>query len=313
MWNQIQFISGNDTVTERLEDYTYRSFERAGLRRYLLEKISRSPRLHLVNDMAIEVKSLCKKETLCIEIASGNSYRSEIVFDSSQGNYRKQLEAYREELLCQYTEGWLIHTEEEVFNTEVATIMDFRIGRENLFEFGYLLPLDQSRAFIEVVSTDASINLRKMGERYIEKRLGIRDYSMQTIEKGRIPMVLSGRLGSETGGLNHIKIGAAAGMIKPSTGYMIPRSLRAVENFLQNRNLSMTNILYEYADRTLLSILSARKENLHVIFTDLLRKMGGDALFRFLNEEASAGDFVKLVSSVPRFKFLKYLLRELLL
>ncbi|WP_249012075.1 lycopene cyclase family protein [Conexibacter sp. DBS9H8] len=126
--------------------------------------------------------------------------------------------------------GWEIESDRPVFNPAVATLMDFLPHAGVGVTFLYLLPFSPTRALIEhtaieplaapAVDRDAAL-AEEIARRWPEIR-----YECRHRERGLIPMTPR-RFPTERGpGL--YTIGAAAGAIRPSSGYAYSRIQRQV-------------------------------------------------------------------------------------
>ncbi|MGB0930928.1 MAG: lycopene cyclase family protein, partial [Chitinophagales bacterium] len=109
-------------------------------------------------------------------------------------------------------------------------------------------------------------------------------------------------------------IGTRGGRSKPSTGYTfwrIQKDCEQIVKSLENTEQPFYPPIYasrflQY-DRLLLSILQHRGEQIRPIFIDMFKHNPIDRIFRFLNEESSLVDDLKIMASVPSMPFLEAL------
>ena len=224
--------------------------------------------------------------------------------------------------LLQHFEGWKIQTPAPVFNASVATLMDFNIPQDQGTAFFYLLPENRHTALIEYTvfspQTFSKAAYQTALENYIQKQLGIDAYQIIEKEHGVIPMSTA-RFKQHTH-TNIIHIGTAGGQTKASTGYtfyfiqkqceQLIAALEAEEVLLPLKK-TFSSAKYQWYDRTLLDVLLHRRQSGQNVFSRLFRKNNPEAVLRFLNNESSLREELKIMSSVSILPFLKSGLRQL--
>ncbi len=55
----------------------------------------------------------------------------------------------KEYYLLQHFKGWIIETENPVFNSSEATLMDFRVSQQHGTTFVYVMPFSATKALVE--------------------------------------------------------------------------------------------------------------------------------------------------------------------
>jgi lycopene beta-cyclase len=220
--------------------------------------------------------------------------------------------------LLQHFKGWIIETGQPVFNPSEATLMDFRVGQRQGTSFVYVMPFTESKALVEYTLFSKELLTPQQYDeelkRYLQEIAGINSYAVMEEESGVIPMT------------NHhfathynkvINIGTAGGQTKASSGYTF--------RFIQKHSAAITEQLiktgepfiapgkkrFHFYDSTLLHILYHNKLQGKDIFTDLFVKNKPQQVLRFLDNESSLKDELKIISSLPALPFLKAALRQL--
>ena len=145
---------------------------------------------------------------------------------------------------------------------------------------------------------------------YISKFLQIDSYKIVEEEFGVIPMT-NHKFPSAIGGI--INIGTAGGQTKASSGYTFrfiqKHAARIVENLIKRNNpfiaLPGGPARFKFYDSTLLHILQHNTLPGDKIFTRLFKKNKPRQVLRFLDNESSLVDELKIISSLPTMPFLK--------
>jgi lycopene beta-cyclase len=222
--------------------------------------------------------------------------------------------------LLQHFKGWVIETEESCFNTEQATLMDFRVGQDAGTTFVYVMPFSEKTALVEYTLfsheqlTDEAYN--EGLSHYISTFLGIKSYRIREEEFGIIPMTdfdfpkSNGRI---------INIGTAGGQTKPSSGYtfkFIQKHVAALVNELKQsgRPYIKQGLLikrFMWYDKVLLHMLHYKKMPGARIFSLLFKRNRIGRIFKFLDNETSIFDELYLLNTLPQLPFMKAGFREL--
>ncbi|EFO80043.1 Lycopene beta and epsilon cyclase [Oscillochloris trichoides DG-6] len=207
----------------------------------------------------------------------------------------------------QHFKGWVIRTDSPVFDPEAATFMDFRVEQGDDVRFVYVLPYDTHTALIEDTYFSPSLLPQEVYDaglrHYIREWLGVERYSIEHVEYGVIPMTdapFSMRLSPHI-----MNIGTAGGMTKASTGYTfqriqrqsqrIARQLRDTEQpFYTDLGVSRHALM----DSVLLNVLDNRRERGKTFFQQLFGHNPPQGVLRFLDEESTLLDDVRLMGTV---------------
>ena len=192
--------------------------------------------------------------------------------------------------------------------------MDFRVCQNHGTTFVYVLPLSSTKALIEYtlfsenVLTEEEYN--KELKLYLEEFLDLNNYTIVEEEFGVIPMTNENFPYYKNG---MYFIGTAGGQTKASTGYTfrfiqkqadeIVVQLIAKGNPPKKKKSKKRFLFY---DNTLLHILSKKLLDGKLIFSILFKKNKAADIFKFLDNESTLREEMKLLNSLPK----KYLLKQ---
>jgi len=211
----------------------------------------------------------------------------------------------------QHFKGWLIKTDAPSFDVNVGTLMDFRADQQRGTTFFYVLPFSSTEALVEytlfskeILADDIYENALK---EYVEQQLKIETYEIQEKEFGVIPM---SNFRFPTVQNKIINIGTAGGQTKASSGYTFrsiqKQSKAIVNNLLQGKTFSKPHTgRFHFYDSVLLHILEHNTLRGADIFTDLFKKNAPGQVLKFLDNETSLPEELRIISSLPTMPFLK--------
>ncbi|MBY8963999.1 lycopene cyclase [Flavobacterium sp. D11R37] len=220
-------------------------------------------------------------------------------------------------LLQQHFIGWFVKTDKPVFDSGCVTFMDFSIPQRGNTRFMYVLPLSETEALIEYTLFSKDLLPIAEYEDAIKDYLTnmVSHYTITETEKGNIPMTCYPFWEENT--KNIINIGSAGGWTKASTGYTFKNTTkksRELISFMQKHNdfrkLGSRNRFWFY-DLLLLDILYKTNEIGSTIFSAMFRKVRPQLIFKFLDEETTFAEELKVIWACPKMPFIKALLRNL--
>lgn len=310
-WNKATVSTSNWSETYELEPYSYKMIR--GIDFYeFMQKTLNQPNITWVTE---EVDNIEANGTVSTK---ENQYKGQLVFDSIF-HYRDLKESPANTIL-QHFKGWVVQTEEDQFDVDTATYMDFSVDQEGDCRFGYVLPFDSRTALMEYTLFNKQLlNTEEYDQRlknYIEG-LNIGKYQIKEDEFGVIPMTDYNFASRQS---DHVfNIGIKGGFAKPSTGYTFLRGQKILNKMAQNivsgedpdLDLPYQTDRFQKYDATLLSVLDSGKFTGEDIFGRLFKKNGIHSMFKFLDEETNLTEEIGIMSTTPMLHFGKAFIKQL--
>jgi lycopene beta-cyclase len=114
-----------------------------------------------------------------------------------------------------------------------------------------------------------------------------------------------------------INIGTAGGQTKGSSGYtfkFIQKNSKAIVDQLIKSGSPIVNTSskrFQFYDSILLNVLANKKLSGRQIFTPIIKKNKPQHLLRFMDNESTLSEDLKIISSLPTLPFLKAALKQL--
>ena len=313
-WNTISFLSDDYNADMSIVPYQYKMIRGIDFYEYCFKEISKHRNIEFVQGNIDEWDY--KEKSLSISL-NDVEYRFDntILFSSIYKGESKDKNSIR---LLQHFKGWIIETQESSFDTQKATMMDFRINQNNGTSFVYVLPFDEKTALVEyTLFTKQLLEPEEYDEQlknYIKSFLGIEHYKVSEREFGVIPMT-NEKFSFEKNGWN---IGTAGGQTKASSGYtfqFIQKQSQQIADCLvagkSLKQIPQSPWRFNFYDNTLLEILYHNKLPGKQIFTTLFKKNKPQQVLRFLDNESSIKEELKIISSLPTWPFLKAAIKQL--
>jgi len=253
----------------------------------------------------------------CVLATESQSLGAHLVFDSRPPRYAPA--AKHEAVLFQSFVGWKIKTPESVFDIQRMVMMDFNIKQQTSTQFIYLLPFSSDSALVEVTRFDPTCisedEAAGMLETYLSAEFA--DYRIEAVERGVIPMSTA-EINCTSYGDRWIYTGAAAGKIKPSTGYafhaMAQDALRITQSLTKEQLTAYVRSAgrFRFYDRLLLKILEQEPHRGKSIFETLFRHAPVKNVLRFLSEKTTWLQDAQLLLHLPKLPFLRASARDCL-
>ena len=313
-WNTISFLSDDYNADMKIAPYQYKMIRGIDFYEYCFKEISKHRNIEFVQ---ANIDEWDYQEKLLSIKLNDAEYRFDntILFSSIYKGESKGKKAIK---LLQHFKGWIIETQKSSFDTQKATMMDFRINQDNGTSFVYVLPFDEKTALVEyTLFTKQLLEPEEYDEQlknYIKSFLGIEHYKVSEIEFGVIPMT-NEKFSFESNGWN---IGTAGGQTKASSGYTFQfiqkKSQQIADCLIAGKSLKQipqSPRRFNFYDNTLLEILYHNKLPGKQIFTTMFKKNKPQQVLRFLDNESSVKDELKIISSLPTWPFLKAAIKQL--
>tara|TARA_B100000945_G_scaffold208029_1_gene167396 strand:- start:226 stop:831 length:606 start_codon:yes stop_codon:yes gene_type:complete len=196
--------------------------------------------------------------------------------------------------------------------------MDYRIRDKESTAFTYVLPFKKDEALIEHTYFSNDECNKEIYERYIKNYLkkyyNTSDFKIIKSEAGVIPMTMYPFHKEST--KNITKIGTAGGWVKPSTGYSFKNcekySFKILENIKNGKDFRIIpKKRYFFLDNILLGVLSRYNFRGETIFYRMIKRNPTKKILRFLDEESSPLDIIKIIISMRSIYFVKVFIKSL--
>ncbi len=313
-WSEAIFSNGTINRVLTLDPYQYKKINGIDFYHFVFQKISEAKNVQFLHEKVLDIKDLgghCEVQT------TSETYTCSIVFNSIYNPTNVKLQN-KFPLIQQHFIGWFVKSKEAVFTPNCATFMDFSVAQKGNTRFMYVLPTAATEALIEYTLFSKDLLLKEEYEAEIKEyiqNLGITEYEIVEKEQGTIPMTCYPFWKHNT--KNCINIGSAGGWTKASTGYTFKNATKKAKElvaFLETgtdfRNVFKRNKFWFY-DLLLLDILSTKNELGATIFSALFTKGNPTVIFKFLDEETSFLEDIKVIWKCPKKIFIQALLKRI--
>ena len=308
-WQTLWFHSHYISKQLSLHPYTYKLIRGIDFYQHCLDVIKQQSNITSLQAPVEKVFSNAAEGTGIV--ANGVTYKSQYVFNSILFD-KPQLQQNQYWLL-QHFKGWVIQTENEVFDAATGTLMDFRTGQAEGATFFYVLPFAANRALVEytlfskeLLPPQAYQNALKS---FLSEKWGLQNYKVLEEEWGVIPMTNATFPAVQN---NIIHLGTAGGQTKASSGYtfqFIQKQTATIVKSLAQKGHPFTvpshSRRFHFYDSVLLHILHHKTLGGDLIFSHLFQKNSPRQVFRFLDNETTLPQELRIISTLPTLPFLK--------
>ncbi|PRX41750.1 lycopene cyclase family protein [Salegentibacter salegens] len=312
-WNEGKFISSEENINLQLSPYSYKMIKAADYHHNLQEEIEKSGDIEFITDEIQKIDPVTMK-------AKGRkkSYGATHFFDSRiDPSY---LESKKHTTIFQHFKGWEVATEKPVFSPDSFTMMDYRIKYPDATAFTYILPFTEKKALVEYTFFSPFLTEDKvyddMLQKYFEKVLKTKDFTIKSTETGVIPMTDFPFDKANTRQIT--KIGTGGGWVKPSTGYSFKNTEKRINRIIENIKSgklpgeNLINNKFRKYDAIFLDVLTQNNQKGEEIFSKFYTKNSPQEIFKYLDEETSVSEDLKIMLSIYSFDFVKSFFRKTL-
>ena len=314
-WPHIYF--GGKLFSQRFDifPYTYKMIKGIDFYSQSLKRIVSHGHIRFSQETVVHVQD--RGERVLVTTGQG-AYWAKQVFNSifDEGVVTSQ---QRYPVLRQHFVGWFIKTEESIFDSNQATFMDFSVPQRGNTRFMYVLPFSKNEALVEYTLFSKEVLPKGVYEEalreYISEELNCGAFRIVDSEHGSIPMTCYGFRKGNT--QNMLNIGTAGGWAKPSTGYTFMNTAKRIPKLIRHLKSGKpldtfpSRTKFWYYDLLLLDILHRDNALGHLLFESLFKKRHPKEIFKFLDEETSLWEDLKVISALPPQPFISALLRRL--
>ncbi len=313
-WSKANFISSEINKEIDLENYNYSTVDANEFRAFALNQVKQHK-----NTRVEELKVLTINERPhTVEISTNNEkFTAAHVFDS---RVAEEFNHYTDGIkLLQHFKGIIIETESPTFDAQAFTMMDFRKPHEDTCSFMYVLPFSATKALFEFTffshDTVAEQVYDDAMTAYLSEHFPAKKFTIVETEQGVIPMTDYPFHKHNTNCIT--KIGTAGGWVKPSTGYSFNNSqkyAKEIVNRIKNGDRLAKKVgttegaIY---DTVFLEVLNHSNAFGPELFTQMYTRNNITTIFRFLDEETSFWEELKVMASFNPIPFLLSIARLL--
>ncbi len=307
-WDKISFLSDDYFSVMNIAPYQYKMIRGIDFYQYCFREIEKQNNIEIVY-ATIDKWDIHREGTIFILGGQFFNLGEPMVFNSV---YEPAINDKKILRLLQHFKGWVIETDQPVFKPGEATMMDFRVKQDQGTTFAYVLPFNDRTALVEYTLFSRELLAKAQYDAglrdYIKTFLTIDNYRIKEEEFGVIPMT-NEKLRFDGHGW---QIGTAGGQTKASSGYTFRFIQKQSEQILWQLlagkplgQLPLTAKRFRFYDNTLLHILYYDKVPGKRIFTLLFKKNKPQRVLRFLDNESSLKDELKVIASLPTLPFLQ--------
>ena len=311
-WRKIAFRSPGFERVFDLGRYRYKTINGLDYYRFVQQALTDKPNFSVLRGT---VEQLDNTPTGVRATTATGIFTARYGFDSRPPNLAQLKQPQKYRYLLQHFVGWEIETETDVFDPTTVEFMDFRGEQQHEARFIYVLPTAARKALVEYTLFSETPLPKAEYEaairEYLRGTLGLSAYRVVAEEVGAIPMTdhpLPARHGA------HIfNLGTLGGRAKPSTGYAFKRiqqhSARLVAALATTGHppADATGDKWQFHlfDTLLLDIMQRRGETTRDVFRELFERNPLERIFRFLDEQTSWADNLRVMNSVTPGPFMR--------
>ncbi|MEO8582863.1 MAG: lycopene cyclase family protein [Flavitalea sp.] len=308
-WQKLWFYSNWYSSLNNIGPYTYKLIRGIDFYNYCFKIIREQVNIDIQYG---EVQSCFSDKHETGIVLNGENIFADYVFNSIQFEQPKAEKRYQ--YLLQHFKGSFIQTEEKIFNPSEATLMDFRVDQQHGTTFVYVMPFSSTEALVEYTIFSPAVlgqdEYDKGIKEYCNNHLKLSRYNILSEEFGVIPMTDHPFRSAQ----HHIiNIGTAGGQTKASSGYtfqFIQKNSAAIAGALITTGAPFfkTSVLskrHAWFDSVLLNILAKNKMSGEKIFSLFMKRNTLNEVLKFLDNETSMMEELKIISPLPKLIFSK--------
>ena len=313
-WKDIIFKGDSRAMQTSIDPYVYKMIKSSDFYKKVWKTISAKQNIQFSEENVVKLQ---QEESLRVVFTNENIYYSKKIINSIlfTDAYQKQ---QKYPVLQQHFVGYFVKTKEPVFATNAATFMDFTIPQKGNTRFMYVLPYAENEALFEYTLFSKELleytTYTDAIKAYLEDK-NITDYEIVEKEQGAIPMTSYKFWNSNSDTIIHI--GTAGGWSKASTGFTfksIDKKTRHLIHHLKKetslKSFQKTNRFWFY-DLLLFDILSKHNEKGAAVFSRMFKKLSPQLILKFLDEETTFTEELKIFSNMQIRLFSKALIKRL--
>ena len=314
-WDKILFESNIYINTIPLQSYKYKMLRSGVFYNKLWSFINTKNNIRFIEDTVVNIKN--SSNGAIVETLNSKYFTTKLL-NSIDLNKNYTLQK-KYPVLLQHFCGWVVETDKNLFDDSTATFMDFTVDQKRNTRFMYVLPISPNKALFEYTLFSKEVLTKEEYESELIKYLAtksITEYTITETEQGVIPMT-SYKFWKQNS-KNILHIGTVGGWTKASTGYTFKNtSKKTIQliTFLKTEN-DFTHFRkktrFWWYDLLLIDVLSSHNHLGSKLFSTLFQRNSLKNVFRFLDEETSFIEDLRIMLSMPPLKFIVALFRRVL-
>lgn len=292
-WKKVAIHDAKNYLTFGLNSYRYYSLSEGALQTRMWESLKKNNKLFFKNEYIV---SICEENNLGCVKTEGHTYYGKYIFDSVSvpecDGSKTRMQG----------KSWRIRFIEHVFDSSAVSFMDFRTLNTKELMFFYILPFSKTEAIIEVAHF-ASTSAKQQDYEHLLHRYLSAAYAGKTYKyrenigtKNSYSMFVPK---SRKNG-HVIRIGRAAGLIKPTSGFGVIKIFKDTDKLVYALANDLpiprvySGIPYWLSD--ICMTFMTRHTNIDSsFFISLFKNHSADTILSFLNEESSSEDLKQLI------------------
>lgn len=311
VWHKGIFFNNQKKIAYTCNPYRYQMIRSIDYYNYAKSIIEQNSNITWKREL---LSTLVEQDNTVTLHTTNHVYQANHVFDSRMHEDFFSLQQQYTGV-SQHFLGQVIQTEQQVFDPDQFTMMDYRIKHEGTTSFMYVLPFAKDKALLEFTyfsNEQASSNdYRDYIQAYVNRFLHT-SYQVVEEEQGNIPMTMFPFHNYHKKKIT--KIGTAGGAVKPSTGYSFAFAQKQAKEYAR-QIYNKEEIIpykqpakYRFYDEVFLGVLKQNNHLGDLLFGRLYQQVSAPVIFSFLDEESSLKDDVKILTSYGKYSI--YFVKE---
>ena len=313
-WKNIIFKSELYKTKESIAPYRYKMIRSKDFYSKIFTHLKTKPNITFQLANVLDIQQLAGTAEV---ITTDTIFKTKTVLNSILFN-----DAYKNQtkypVLQQHFVGFFIRTKKNYFDESAATFMDFTVAQKGNTRFMYVLPYAKNEALFEYTLFSKELlpydHYKSEIEKYLKDK-NITDYEIIEKEQGSIPM--TSYKFWKNNSKNIIHIGTAGGWSKASTGFTFKnttnKTVQLIKHIKEGKSLTKFHKVTKFwlYDLLLLDILSQQNELGASIFGKMFQKSHPNQILKFLDEETSFLEDLKIQLKMPIWLFITALVKRI--
>ncbi|MFT6841935.1 MAG: lycopene beta-cyclase [Psychroserpens sp.] len=313
-WSKASIITSNKEIHLNLDPYTYKTIRAIDFYTEAKAQLKQKDNIYFIEE---HVTSVTENSQVTVK-TSTKTFTTTHAFDSRVPE-EFIIEPKNSISIIQHFKGWVIKTERDIFDENKVIMMDYRLKDGHQTTFTYVLPFSKTEALVEFTyftkNTVKDSVYDDYIKTYIKDYLKIESYSIIETEAGQIPMTNYNFEQFNTSKIT--KIGTGGGWVKGSTGYSFKHTEKKVAIIIDNLKSGripshgLFRRKYKFYDTVFLKVLKDENHKGEWIFESFYAKNSVQTMFRFLDEESTFAEELKIMISLFSWSFIKAFFKTL--